>query len=94
MPTFNRSGLSGVYRKRPAIVKAIQFWYDLPQIPGVIYQPIDGKFYVGDAYVENNSGQMKVFNGDWVITGADGQQWVCEGQYFDELYEAVDHADI
>jgi len=81
------------YRKKPAVVEAIQFWYDGNPIPGVFYPPTteDGKIYMGDAYVITIHGQRAYLeNGDWVITEPDGEHhYPCKPDIFDATYEPV-----
>ena len=52
--------------------------------PDMGYSRIDDTFKVltkrGDA--------MTVVSGDWVIKGPDGDFWCCEGDLFENLYEA------
>lgn len=84
-------GKHGRFRKRPVVIDAVQFWYGEPEIEGVVYPPKseDGRFYIGDAYIETLEGKMYISNGDWIITGVEGEKYPCKPAIFAASYEAV-----
>ena len=77
------------YRKKPIVIEAVRFWYGEPEIEGVVYPPIDGGFYVGDAYIETSEGNMLISNGDWIITGVKGERYPCKADIFAATYDEV-----
>lgn len=78
------------FRKKPVVIEAVQFWYGEPEIEGVTYPPIDGNFYIGDAYIETLEGRMTINNGDWIITGIRGEKYPCKADIFAATYEPVE----
>lgn len=79
------------FRKRPVVIEAVQFFYDKPEIEGVVYPPTskDGRTYIGDAYIETLEGKMFIQNGDWIITGIKGEKYPCKPDIFEATYEPV-----
>ena len=80
------------FRKKPIVIEAVQFWYGNPEIAGITYPPTssDGRTYIGDAYVETLEGKMFISNGDWIITGVNGEKYPCKPDIFEKSYEAID----
>ena len=79
------------FRKKPVVIEAVQFRWGNPEIEGVTYPPTDGKYYIGDAYIETLEGRMIGSDGDWVITGVNGEKYPCKPDIFEKTYESVDN---
>lgn len=91
------------FRKKPVVIEAVQFWPDAQPWPeGVsMYQPPDTKTvnrstgevttWVQDPYpaIQTLEGVMRVREGDWVITGVQGEKYPCQNDIFEATYEAV-----
>lgn len=81
------------YRRKPAVVTAERFggFYVTPYPAGVEVDQEAGP----RCYVTIASGQkLYLENGDWVITDADGNRWVCESDAFTKLYEPAERPPI
>lgn len=83
-----------LYRKKPVVIEATQFFYDGEPVPGVFYPRIseDGKTYIGDAYVVTIHDQrVYLEDGDWVIAEPDGEHYYpCKPDIFEDRYEAIE----
>jgi hypothetical protein len=80
----------GLYRKKPVVIEAVQWWPGT-EIDGVIYKaPIEGEVPHGDAWIKTLEGTMTVSPGDWVITGVKGEKYPCKPDIFAATYEPVD----
>ena len=71
------------YRKKPIVIEAEQ-WFPGKDIKGVIYGSHT------DAFIETLEGDMKVLDGDWVITGIMGEKYACRPDIFEATYEKVE----
>jgi hypothetical protein len=81
------------YRKKPVIVKAIQ--WDGTEILASAISSIDefagmldftsGKF--GGFYIDTLEGRMKVSEGDYIIQGVKGEFYPCKPDIFELTYE-------
>ena len=78
------------FRKKPIIVEAEKFYQSEPmkgvncEIENFLGFPIQ-KFYI-----QTLEGKMEVKNGDWVITGVEGEMYPCKPSIFEATYEAVE----
>lgn len=76
----------GTYRKKPVEIQAEQFFRDrLPWPEGVVEDP----FKVRGPGIETLEGRMDVRDGDWVITGLQGERYPCKPDIFESTYEPV-----
>jgi hypothetical protein len=78
------------FRKKPIVVEAIQ-WFSGIHIFGVYKKISDHvclKFNV--AYIKILEGEMKVNEGDWIITGINGERYPCKPDIFEKTYEKVE----
>ncbi len=75
------------FRKRPVVIEAVQFFLDGVKVEGVTYPD---KYYIGNPYIETLEGRMIVSDGDWVITGVNGERYPCKPDIFEKTYEAVE----
>lgn len=48
--------------------------------------PEDG----GTGYLKTKEGPMRVYKGDWIATGIDGEHWVIANDIFCKTYERCD----
>ena len=73
------------FRKKPVVIKAMQWYGDTPDFPSV------GRDDLGRQYAEIKTleGTMRVNEGDWIITGVQGEQYPCKPDIFDATYERV-----
>lgn len=87
------------FRKKPVVIEAEQY-FDGVQIAGVelrsgpLYTvPVAGGFAGGPGIkvpvIETLEGEMRVSEGDWIITGVKGEKYPCKPDIFEATYEAV-----
>jgi len=83
------------YRRKPLVLDAVQFFADWENGP-IDHLPagMDGDYrdrFPMDAYwwVNTLEGQMTVNEGDWILTGVNGEHWVVRDDIFKETYEPV-----
>lgn len=72
------------YRKKPVVIEAVQFSAISPLPDGVTY---DG---LGYAVIKTLEGDMRVTDGDWVITGVKGERYPCKPDIFAATYEPAE----
>lgn len=82
------------FRKRPVVVTAEQFLPHKDQIPaGVVSDGMGDPRIHPERYswvIETLEGTMHVSNGDWVITGVNGEKYPCKPDIFEKTYEPVE----
>lgn len=72
------------FKKRPVIVKAVQ-WHPGKKIAGVVdFNPI-----FGVAYIDTLEGRMAVEPNSWIITGVNGEKYPCKDEIFRKTYDPV-----
>jgi len=75
------------YRKRPVVIEAEQWPYHEPAgwrgIEGVCYQN-------GRLEIETLEGPHTVTPGDWIITGVEGERYLCKPEIFEKTHDKVD----
>jgi len=78
------------YRKKPIIVEAEQ-WFPGKEIKGVFtkLKNLDIDMEV-DPYIDTLEGRMKVNEGDYIITGIEGEIYPCKKSVFEATYEKVE----
>jgi hypothetical protein len=78
----------GKYRKK-VLVNGEQYSPG-KQIPGVVYvSKIFGES--GDPYILSKEGLVgPIKNGDYVMTGVEGEQWIVDQRIFDKTYELME----
>jgi hypothetical protein len=78
------------YRKKPIIVEAEQ-WFLGKEIEGIIYQPMPiSGLHLMPPYIETLEGRMFVNEGDYIITGIEGEKYPCKKSIFEATYEKVE----
>lgn len=101
-----REGRMAKFRKKPAVIEAVQFTAD--EAKRCLFETdYEKKLFCGlgvsgsynkerdavyDAYVMINTleGDMRLKVGDWLITGVAGEQYPCKPDIFAATYEAVE----
>ena len=81
------------YRKIQTEVEAEQFYPDKKPWPeGVKESPHDfwGTINKHFYYLDTPEASMEIDPGDYVITDVDGNQWLCEEEWFENDYELVE----
>jgi hypothetical protein len=80
------------FRKLPIIVEAEQ-WFPNTSIAGVVfdkYYNIDlQEFQIGPC-LRTLEGTFEVNEGDWIITGVEGEKWPVKDSIFRKNYEQVE----
>jgi len=78
------------YRKKPVIIEAVQFKFDHSggnhdEIGHLVDEWEDGDTPI----IKTLEGNMKVGNGDYIITGIKGERYPCKPDIFEATYETV-----
>jgi quercetin dioxygenase-like cupin family protein len=81
-----------LYRKKPVVINATQFFAaDMATHANVNFgyphddqstHPMDGKYWV-----QTLEGPLTVSEGDWIITGVNGEHYPCKPDIFEKTYE-------
>lgn len=69
---------------RKKVLIEAERWFPRKEIEGV-YFASDGSGY----YVSTLEGRLRVQEGDWIITGVQGEKYPCKNDIFEATYEAV-----
>ncbi len=83
------------FRKKPVVIEAVQYFDSLrysDKLPdGVVIMHWDeGSYGPGDyPTIHTLEGPHKVTNGDWIITGVQGEKYPCKQDIFEATYEAA-----
>lgn len=78
------------FRKKPIIVEAEQWFYG-KEIDGVIDKPMPlSGLNLMPPYIETLEGRLFVNEGDWIITGINGEKYLCNPDIFEKTYERVE----
>jgi hypothetical protein len=84
------------YRKRPIVIEATQ-WFPGAKIEGVVMKSGPGYSVNGHGgphvfvpVIETLEGDMRVSEGDFVITGVKGEIYPCKEEIFNLTYEPVE----
>lgn len=82
------------YRKKPVVIDAVQFRKDDPTTHhhvnfGFPNPPGSGSTLDGKFWVQTLEGPLTVSDGDWIITGVNGEHYPCKPDIFEKTYEAV-----
>jgi hypothetical protein len=80
------------FRKKPVIIYAQRGFTD-EHVEGVQYKIVPDPLGPGPgarvAYIHTLEGDMRVSEGDWIITGVRGEQYPCKDGIFQQTYELV-----
>lgn len=90
------------YRNRLVVIDAVQFHvYELPWPDGVEpatlqHAPPHDKDYwpTGTPIIRTKQGDLKVSEGDWIITRSNGQKFLCANDVFHALWEPHQESSI
>lgn len=87
------------FRKKPVVIDAVQYPCDHPALQrcncdklnegagtGV---PVAGCSACGRHFISTLDGAMTVSDGDWIITGVNGEHYPCKPDIFEKTYEPV-----
>lgn len=80
------------YRKKPVVVEAEQFFWNKEGMgwpAGMIFARPSAQ-EPKDTYILTLEGLMKVSDGDWIITGVDGEKSLCKPDIFEATHERVE----
>ena len=78
-----------LFRKKPFVILAEQFWPDRQWPRCVKHDPTLKKGNGFAHYIETLEGPMAVCRGDWVLTGAFSENYPVRRNIFEETYEPV-----
>lgn len=73
------------FRKKPIVIEAEQ-WFPGKTVEGVEQCPYQPLLHT----IETLEGSMFVSEGDWIITGIEGERYSCKDSIFQKTYEAVE----
>lgn len=76
------------YRKKPLVIEADQ-WVRGKKIEGLVYDPI----LRSEPYIDTLEGRMFVSEGDYIITGIEGEKYPCKKSIFEASYDPVEEID-
>jgi len=86
------------YRKKPVVIEAVQYfdWMrkedKLPEGVHIIYWSPDGVNGISSDHptIKTLEGMHLVSDGDWVITGLQGEKYPCKPDVFAMTYDEVE----
>ncbi len=85
---------NGLYRRKPITIQAFQWHWQMGEAGGVArdydregMQPKGNgkKFWM----IPTLEGKHEVSDGDWIITGIQGEKYPCKPDIFEQTYELV-----
>ena len=74
------------FRKKPIVVEAEQ-WFPGKDIKGLYFLSQDSEGRKTGAQISTLEGEMGVSEGDWIITGVNGDKYPCKPDIFEKTYE-------
>ncbi|MFV0511298.1 MAG: DUF2829 domain-containing protein [Shewanella algae] len=80
------------FKKKPVVVEAVQYPCEHPALKRCACDGRQGGAYsacghCGVDFIETLEGNMKVADGDWIITGVNGEHYPCKPDIFEKTYE-------
>lgn len=81
------------FRKKPVVIEAEQFFADREPWPEGIKcgtREMSGADPEHIHLIETLEGPLIVSEGDWIITGVNGERYPCKPDIFQKTYEPVD----
>lgn len=85
------------YRKKPVVIKALQFTDDSPEVLIQLQEFMNGDLKVTyekpdnpQVLIHTLEGDMKASIGDYIIQGVNGELYPCKPDIFEKTYEAVE----
>lgn len=76
------------FRKKPVVIDAVQWKYG-DSIDGVCEGSRSCETFAYP-HIHTLEGQMRVSDGDWIITGVKGEKYPCKPAIFEMTYELLD----
>jgi len=76
------------FLKKPIVVRATQWWYDLP-VEGVKSRKSTAVTPEQQGTMDTLEGFVTVLPGDWIITGTTGERYPCKPHIFESLYDPL-----
>jgi hypothetical protein len=76
------------FRKKPIVIEAEQ-WFPGKKIEGV-FTRLNHLNVEVTPYIDTLEGRMYVSEGDWIITGINGEKYPCKPDIFEKTYDAVE----
>lgn len=79
------------FKKKPVIIDAIQWHGDIEDLKPFIEDGMEYTFNIPSKklWVRTLEGSMYVKENAWVIRGVHGEFYPCQGDIFEETYEAL-----
>lgn len=79
------------FRKKPVVIEAVQYTAAVrelraPNPEGVCQRPACDQDH---PHIHTLEGIMRVTEGDWIITGVNGERYPCKPDIFEKTYDAV-----
>lgn len=71
------------FRKKPVVIEAVQFFEDKRPYPDCVEETAT------ENVVQTLEGALRVVDGDWIITGVNGEHYPCKPDIFEKTYEPV-----
>lgn len=89
------------FRKKPVVIEAEQYSKErhiregyLPDgVERVFITGEEGEQYEGKPCIETLEGRLYVSDGDWIITGVNGERYPCKPDIFEATYEPAERVD-
>ena len=78
------------FRKKPVVIEAEQYHYGRMLSPSASGVCVSLKCDNANPHIHTLEGLMTVGNGDWVITGVQGERYPCKPDIFEQTYEPVE----
>ncbi|MCE9775596.1 DUF2829 domain-containing protein [Shewanella algae] len=76
------------FKKKPVVVEAVQYPCEHPALKRCTCDGVHGVCgHCGVDFIETLEGNMKVADGDWIITGVNGEHYPCKPDIFEKIYE-------
>lgn len=77
------------FRKKAIVIEAIQFTGNIFVHPSICRAPGENE----KAYIETLEGKLFVSDGDWIITGVNGEHYPCKPDIFEKTYDPIGGPD-
>jgi len=75
------------YRKKPVVIEAEQYIAEKSEPEGLCWNLWHG---ADCPHIDTLEGVLHVSDGDWIITGVQGEQYPCKPDIFNATYEEVE----
>lgn len=76
------------FKKKPVVIEAVQYPCQHEALQRCSCDGINtGCTHCGKEYIQTLEGRMTVSDGDWIITGINGEHYPCKPDIFEKTYE-------